>query len=198
MSGKAMSLERVSKLLHAARLVVNGTVSSQHEAGEKLGITRGRISDAYALLTKGIPELIAAVESGELPMLVGAELARQIPTAEQLAFLERFRKTGKHGLFIGKKGKQRVYQGERAHAREQREQRELKNLDNLIVGLDARVVGLEHVLGFLKTVRPEPEQGRFWRLTLRKLRRTLTELEKHIDWSKVTNTIGEEEHGESN
>lgn len=69
-------------------------VSSQAHAAGLLNVSERSVSSAKKVLTSGVPELVEAVNSGELPVSVGAVLARQSPKKQKLA-IRRGRLSGK-------------------------------------------------------------------------------------------------------
>ena len=62
-------------------------VTSQAEAAEKMSVSRRSLNSAKKVLSAGIPELVEAVEAGELPLFRAASIAQK-SKAEQRARAE--------------------------------------------------------------------------------------------------------------
>lgn len=71
--------------------VLNRTSSrvSRLEAAALVDVRPARVSDAQVIRRKGVPELVNAVERGELPLQAAAQIARTVPVAEQDALVRR-------------------------------------------------------------------------------------------------------------
>lgn len=199
---KRMNPADLSKVFHCARLVIDGTFKAQHAARKALGMPismAGRISDAHTLLMHGAPELIAAVESGQLAFQTGWQAARILDRNKQLEVLHRatsnhhtLTNTGhqeRHGLYTGRKS-----QAELGRAALKQHGRVCESVDKL---LDAIVERMDALGVCTEQVQPMPEseQAKKWRRSLNRCRRALTALEKRIDWTRIeTNHIEHIEH----
>jgi hypothetical protein len=185
-----MNLAELSKAMHAARLCIDGSFRSQRAACKALGIPiqlAGRVSDAHTILVRGIPELIAAVESGQLALQTGWHIAQEVPREEQLAVLDRAQTSPRHGreshgLYIGHgrtTGKMFQYQN-------RQRDRMCEAVDKLLDAIVERADALGVCTNGTQPA-PEPEQGRKWRIAIRRCRRALLTLERRIDWTKTEN-----------
>jgi hypothetical protein len=191
MPKQKMNLAQVSKIIHAARLTIDGSFKSQRAACRALDIPLvlgGRVSDAHTILMHGIPELVAAVESGQLAFQTGWQIAQRIPHDQQLAFLNHVLQDGdragreSHGLYTRRKDTpaQLFRIQHKAH------DRICEAVDKLLDAIVERV----DALGVCTTgarPAPEPEQGRKWRIAIRRSRNALRALEQRVDWTKTQN-----------
>lgn len=183
-----MELAELSKVMHAARLVMDGSFSSQKHACIALNIPEsqaGRVSDALTIVTHGCPELVAAAESGRIPFQTAWYISRDIPYEEQISALSRIQmsgsKRGRHGLYAGIKHN-RHYR--RDNARDKLQKRVCEAVDKLLEAIGERADALAVCTNGSRPA-PDPEQGRRWRKILRRSRKALSNLEHSIDWAKT-------------
>lgn len=198
MSNIKMDPAERGKVMHAARLAIDGTFKSQRAACRALGIPLslgGRVSDAHTMLVHGVPELIAAVEDGRLAFQTGWQIARSIPPDQQLPVLENalanLQRDGRtrHGIYIGR-GNTPAQQFRTQH---KQHDRICEAVDKLLDAITERIDALGVCTNRVAPA-PEPEQGRKWRITLRRIRKRLSYLEARIDWSKtIADRLKEEE-----
>jgi hypothetical protein len=210
---KQTNLAQISKVMHAARLTIDGSFKSQRQACLALEIPpsqSGRVSDAHTILMHGIPELVAAVESGQLAFQTGWHIAQRIPPDQQLAFINQVLANGErhgretHGIYTGR-GRYPTPQQFRVQHRAH--DRVCEAVDKLLDAIVERTDALGVCTAGTRPA-PEPEQGRKWRIVIRRCRKALGKLEQRIDWTKTQNAklveleahpIGEgDRHNDSN
>jgi ParB-like chromosome segregation protein Spo0J len=88
-SQRALVAAKLATLPRGGRKQTGKVAASptQRDAAEKLNVSERTVRDASALLKRAVPELVQAVEKGELSVAAAAELAT-LPAAEQRARLE--------------------------------------------------------------------------------------------------------------
>jgi hypothetical protein len=89
-SQRAMVAARIANLQQGARtdLAPNGAMLSQTAAAKLLNVGRRTVQRAHEVITRGTPELVAAVEAGAVTVQAAADIALE-PHDEQRAELER-------------------------------------------------------------------------------------------------------------
>lgn len=193
---KKMDPSEMSKCFHAARLVIDGSFRTQGAARKAMNLPvelAGRVSDAHTLLMHGAPEMIAAVESGQIPFHTGWEAARILDRNKQLEILHRITNgtarhkprmgTGGrevHGLYTGRKDSP----AEMSRSAIKQHGRVCDAVDKLFDAIVERVDALGVCTSEVQPV-PEADQARKWRRALNRCRRAFTALEKRIDWIKI-------------
>lgn len=187
-----MQLSQISKILHAARLTVDGTFKSQRAACLTLDISpklMGRVSDAHTMLIHGCPELIAAVEGGHIAFQTAWQIALRFPRDEQPTIVKdaqqgRYDSRGRqlHGLYTGRANEP----AQLFHYRHKQHDRVCEAVDKLLDAIMERATALGVCTNGTRPA-PEAEQGRQWRITIRRLRKALMLLEQKIDWTKTEN-----------
>jgi hypothetical protein len=133
----------------------------------------------------GIPELIAAVESGQLAFQTGWHIAQRIAPDHQLATIERALTTERHG-----RNKHGIYTGrtntpaQQFKIQHKQHDRTCEAVDKLLDAIVERIDALGVCTNGVQPA-PGPEQGKKWRIAIRRVRKRLTILEARIDWSKT-------------
>jgi hypothetical protein len=193
-----MELAELSKVMHAARLVMDGSFGSQKHACTALNIphaSAGRVSDALTIITHGCPELIAAAESGRVPFQTAWFISRDVPYEEQISALQRIQmsgsKRGRHGLYAGVKPHKSHRHG---NARDKLQKRVCEAVDKLLEAIGERADALAVCTNGSRPA-PDAEQGRQWRKILRRSRKALSTLEHSIDWAKTEELANEKLQG---
>lgn len=87
-SQRAMVAARIATLDKGANQHAQICAPSQSKAGEQLQVSRRSVQDAKAVLRDAAPEVVAAVERGDLAVSAAAKVATR-PAEEQVAIVER-------------------------------------------------------------------------------------------------------------
>jgi hypothetical protein len=136
------------------------------------------------MILHGIPELIAAVESGQIAFTTGWNIAHRIPRDEQLPIVTKAMSVDgqhpRHGMYI-RRDKTPAQQLEMQH---KQHDRICEAVDKLLDAIMERADALGVCTNGVQPA-PESEQGRKWRITVRHIRKALRQLEARIDWTKT-------------
>ena len=88
-SQRGMVAGRIATLKHGQHQDASIEASaSQNEAAEQMNVGRSTVQRARQVLDKGTPELVAAVDAGQIPVSVAAKLATASPAVQARAVAE--------------------------------------------------------------------------------------------------------------
>lgn len=93
-SQRAMVAERLAQLPHGVTAANLPDSLRQAEAAGLLGVSERSVRSARVVRERGVPELAAAVEAGELAVSAAADIARELPETQRERMAHVGRNTG--------------------------------------------------------------------------------------------------------
>jgi ParB-like chromosome segregation protein Spo0J len=90
-SQRAIVAAKLAKLRRGVRpdASIEASATTQTEAAELLNVSRPSVQRARKVIERAAPEIVAAVEQGELSVSAAADFARQVEPTQQAALIER-------------------------------------------------------------------------------------------------------------
>lgn len=119
---------RIATLAKGANQHAQTCAPSQEEAADLVNVSRRSVQSARKVLDHGVPELVAAVERGDIAVSVAGDLAG-LPAAEQ-------RKAATGGRYTAQSRVMEI-RHERAAAREERREAKARESAEKLVHIDA-------------------------------------------------------------